>query len=134
MSGEIAGYLMQKIFDAGALDVYYTPIYMKKNRPAMKLSVICTEDFFDDIQQIILSESTTIGIRVCKTDRVYMDREIVKIATSYGTIGVKVSNYDGINKFYPEYEDCKRVAIENNIPLKEVYDMVIYEYMKSYRV
>lgn len=125
MTGEIAGYVMEQLFKSGALDVFYTPIYMKKNRPAVKLTVICSEDKLEEMEQIILSETTTIGIRKYKTERVCMDREIIRVDTPFGTARVKVSRINDIEKYAPEYEDCKRLAESGNLPLKEVYNIVM---------
>ncbi|MDK2800685.1 MAG: pyridinium-3,5-bisthiocarboxylic acid mononucleotide nickel chelatase [Clostridiales bacterium] len=125
MSGEVAGYVMEKLFGAGALDVFYTPIYMKKNRPAVKLTTICSQEKVDDIQQIIFRETTTIGIRKYKTERVCMDRKIISVDTPYGPARVKVSNMDELEKYAPEYEDCKRIAESNQLALKDVYQLVL---------
>lgn len=125
MSGEIAGYVMEKLFDAGALDVFYTPIHMKKSRPAVKLTVICSSDRLEIIQHMILRETTTIGIRRYKTQRVCMEREIHTVKTPWGMARVKVSSIDNVKKYAPEYEDCKKLAEGGNVPLKDVYDRVL---------
>lgn len=121
MSGEIAGFTMEKLLEANALDVFYTPIYMKKNRPAIKLSVICKEADIKNIEDIIFTQTTTIGVRKYKVDRECLERDIITKDTVYGKINFKVSRYKGIEKCIPEYEDCKKIAQENNISLYEVY-------------
>jgi hypothetical protein len=124
MTGEVAGYVMEKLFSAGALDVFYTPIYMKKNRPAVKLTVICSQEKLGAIEHIILSETSTIGIRKYKTERICMDRKIITVNTPYGLARVKVSSLGDIEKYAPEYEDCKKLAQIAHLPLKDIYEMV----------
>ncbi len=116
---------MERLFQNKALDVFYTPIYMKKNRPAIKLEVICQEEDGEALKEIIFRETSTIGIRIFQVDRTVMDREIKKVNTIYGNIRVKKSTYKNIVKYSPEYEDCKKIAIKKNIPIKKVYDEVI---------
>mgnify|MGYP000850498067 FL=1 len=125
MSGEIGGYVMEKLFEAGALDVFYTPIYMKKNRPAVLLSVLCHKEEAELLQNILLKETTTIGIRQYEVDRVCMDRVIKKVDTPYGNIRVKVSSFNNIVKYSPEYEDCRSAAIKHKVPLKAVYQVTM---------
>lgn len=125
MTGEVAGYVMASLLEAGALDVFYTSIYMKKNRPAIKLSVICLEEQIGKIQQLIFKETTTIGIRMYKTSRVCMDREWLNVATKYGDIRVKIASYGSVKKCSPEYEDCRRRAIEHDVPVQQVYQAVL---------
>lgn len=125
MTGEVAGYVMSKLLDAGALDVFYTPIYMKKNRPAVKLSVICSHEGLETMENIILSETTTIGIRKYKTERICMNREIINVPTPYGDAAVKVSSLREIKKYIPEYEDCKKLAKAAGVPLRDIYDLVV---------
>ncbi|MEW8974305.1 MAG: nickel insertion protein [Tissierellaceae bacterium] len=126
-TGEILGYLMDKLFEKNARDVFYTPIYMKKNRPAIKLEVICGEKERDIIKEIIFKETSTIGIREFRASRTIMEREIIKVKTSYGDIRVKKSSFKDITKYAPEYEDCKEVAERFGIPLREVYRETLKE-------
>ncbi len=131
MNGEFAGYVMEMLFSVGALDVFYTPIYMKKNRPAFKLTAICSNENVGKIEEIILRETTTIGIRKYRTDRICMDREIIRVDTSFGNVRAKVSTYKDIKKVAPEYEDLKQIAINENLPLREVFDRVLHEIKKG---
>lgn len=124
MSGEVAGYAMEILLSNGALDVFYTSIQMKKNRPAYKLTVLCNEENLEKIKRIIFKETSTIGIRMYKVHRECMDREIKTVDTHYGQATVKISSFDDIVNIAPEYEDCKRLATENNISIKEAYDSV----------
>ncbi len=124
MSPEIMGYTMEKLLDSGALDVYYTPIYMKKSRPSAMLTVLvkCGEE--KKISNIIFSETSTLGIRISHSQRFCMDRELVKVNTQYGDVRVKVANIGDIMKFAPEYEDCRSIALKTGMPIKEVYELV----------
>ncbi|AEY66802.1 nickel pincer cofactor biosynthesis protein LarC [Clostridium sp. BNL1100] len=131
MSPEIMGYTMEKLLDSGALDVYYTPIYMKKNRPSAMLTVLvkCGEE--KKISDIIFSETSTIGIRISHSQRFCMDRELVKVNTQYGDVRVKVANIGDIMKFAPEYEDCRSIALKTGMPIKEVYELVNEKYRQE---
>ena len=135
MSSEIFSYLYEKILSIGALDIYTQSIYMKKNRPAIKLSVICDENNLKNIIEIILKETSTFGVRFNKYNRKILYRKIKEIDTTYGKVKVKLGYYnDKLIKVTPEYEDCKLIAKELNIPLNKVYNDVnisIHEYFKS---
>ena len=122
MSGECFGYAMEMLLDKGALDVFYTPIQMKKNRPAYKLTVLCKEENITEVKKIIFRETSTIGMRFYKAERECMEREIRTIDSKYGKARVKVSTFEDIVKVIPEYEDCKKLAIENKIALSEIYN------------
>ncbi len=123
-NGEELGYTMEKLFKNNANDVFYTPIYMKKNRPAYKLEVICQKENLDDLLEIIFRETTTIGARYYKVDRAELKREIVEIDTKYGKIsGKKILTPKGKVYIYPEYESIKELAERENIPLKELYKL-----------
>lgn len=122
-SGEILGYTSEKLFANGALDVFYTPIFMKKNRPAYRLSVACRKEDMFKLQNIIFKETTTIGIRYRFESRTELGREFVEIDTKYGKIRAKKVTNNGETYVYPEYESMKGIAEENNIPLKELYKL-----------
>ncbi len=121
MSGEVAGYTLDRLMAGGALDVYYTPIYMKKNRPAVKLSVLCTHELVKKLERIILTETTTIGIRKYATQRTVMKREVLTVKLPYGEVLVKVCEYEGIKKASPEYESVKELAQQTGLPLITIY-------------
>ena len=124
-SGEILGYTMEKLLQAGALDVHYTPVYMKKNRPAWELTVICKKDQMDLLEDIIFHETTTIGIREFPSVmRSVLHRQQVTVDTPYGSAEVKqISLKDGV-RLYPEYESVKHLAEQNQVPLADMYDVV----------
>ena len=129
MNPQIYGYVFDKLLDAGALDVWVTPIYMKKNRPAEELSVLVTGETKDACAKILLRETTTIGLRVTQVDnRIECDRRTAQAETKYGTVRVKIAAYEGeIVNIQPEFEDCKQRAEEHNVPWKRVHEAAIRE-------
>lgn len=122
MTSEALAYTAEKLFDRGALDVFFTPVYMKKGRPAVKLSVISKPDIEKQIIEVILSETTTLGIRRYETKRYCMNRETLIVQTTFGKVRVKRAWAGNIEKFSPEYEDCREIAQKHNIPIQEVFD------------
>ncbi len=122
LNPEVYEYVMGKLFEAGALDVYLAPIQMKKNRPATLLSVLCRPDDVPTMTAILFAETTTLGIREQTVTRHALPRVIEHVDTPYGPVHVKVAELpDGTTKRAPEYEDCRRLAEEHGIPLREVY-------------
>jgi len=125
MNPEIYGYIEEKLFELGALDVYKTPIIMKKGRSAIKLSILVNSYIENDVLEVIFKETTSIGIRKYKVEKIMLKRDFLNVTTKYGDISVKVSYYQGkVIKYKPEYEDCKNAAIKNNIPILQVYNEV----------
>lgn len=122
MNPEFYGYLMEILFAAGALDVSLSHLIMKKNRPGTMLRVIAQEHDVDKLTEIILRESTTLGVRFFAAQRRKLPREVIEVETKYGQVRVKVS---GNMRFQPEYEDCKRLALEKGIPIQEIYKEVL---------
>lgn len=124
-SGEVLGYTMKRLMEAGALDVHYSPIYMKKNRPAWELTVICKEETKDVLEDIIFSETTTIGIReFTSVMRSILRREEKEVDTAYGKVKVKEVTIHGEKRRYPEYESVKALAEEKGVPFQTVFDLV----------
>ncbi|HJD30848.1 MAG TPA: nickel pincer cofactor biosynthesis protein LarC [Candidatus Eisenbergiella stercorigallinarum] len=123
-TGEMLGYVMERLFEAGARDVHYTPVFMKKNRPAWQLNVICDPGDRQKLEEIIFSETTTIGIRRVNMQRTVLERENVRVATPLGEAGVKVCRFGGKEKYYPEYDSVKELAVKNGRNFQEVYEMV----------
>ncbi len=119
-TGETLAYCMDKLFEAGAKDVWYTPIFMKKGRPAYALSVMCKEDVKEDCIKIIFRETSTIGMRVTLQERVIMNREGVTLETPYGQVDGKRLTYGDIEKTTVEYESARALAEEKGIPLSEL--------------
>ena len=121
--GEIFGYTQELLFKNGALDVFFTPIYMKKNRPAYRMTVACrTKDMYK-LQDIIFRETTTIGMRYRYEYRTELKRELIELDTKYGKIQAKKVINNGQTYIYPEYESIKKIALEKGIPLKELYKL-----------
>ena len=124
MTGELLGGLMDKLFSAGALDVNYTPIQMKKNRPAVMLTIICRVEEGKALAELLLSESSTLGVRISQVQRIKAQRVFERIETPFGPISMKVKRLGGhIISATPEYEDCQRIALEKGIPLEDVYEI-----------
>jgi uncharacterized protein (TIGR00299 family) protein len=122
LNPEFYGHLMERLFTAGALDVYLTPVQMKKNRPGVVLSVTCPPAQAEALAALVFAETTTIGLRRQEVQRWALARERVEVETPYGTVGVKVARLGGkVMTASPEYEDCRRLALERGVPLKEVY-------------
>jgi len=122
MSGEFFGYAMEKLFAAGAVDVWATPIFMKKNRPATMLSALVHEDRADAVAEAILMHTTSLGMRRQRVERDCLDREHVTVETPYGPIRVKLGKRDGkVLTAAPEYEDCAAAAEKAGVSLKAVY-------------
>jgi pyridinium-3,5-bisthiocarboxylic acid mononucleotide nickel chelatase len=126
MNPEFYEYISDRLFKAGASDVYCSQIIMKKGRPGVVLSVICEPGSEDYIREIIFTESTTLGIRTYGFKKDTLAREFSKLNTSFGEVTVKRSFYNGKEvSAKPEYDECKRIALERDIPLKEVYNIII---------
>jgi pyridinium-3,5-bisthiocarboxylic acid mononucleotide nickel chelatase len=124
MNPEIIGYVTEKLLSKGALDVFTTPIYMKKNRPAFMLTVLTTKELEEGMTDILFKETTTLGIRRSLSSRYVMNREIVKVDVGFGEVKVKVASKGDIKKYAPEYEDCRALSEKTGMPLKLVYDVV----------
>ena len=123
MNPELFDYASEMLLKQGALDVFMTPIFMKKTRPATMLSVLTPPNRLDRIISIIFSETTTLGVRIHRLERKKLIREVVPVKTRFGEIKVKVGKVgEQIKNIAPEYEECRKMAIKQNIPLKEVYD------------
>ena len=120
-TGEMLGLAMEMLLDAGAADVWYTPIHMKKNRPAYMLSVLCRESSIEAMEEIILTQTTTIGIRRYPTERTILERSEIQVETSYGPADVKVCAYKGRTFFYPEYESIRRICREQGVDFQTAY-------------
>jgi len=122
MNPELYDYIIDSLFSAGAMDVYITPIIMKKSRPAVKLSVLCSPDNETEINEILLRETSTIGVRKYPVEKTMLDRKTELIQTKYGEIRVKSAYYHGkCIKSKPEYDDCNKLARENKVPISIVY-------------
>ena len=125
---EVLAYTQERLFEIGARDVWFTPIQMKKNRPATMLSALVPLDLESEATRLILRETSTLGIRVRPVSRYEADRKIVTVTTSLGEVSVKVKIMDGVNvSVAPEYDDCRKIAIDKDLPLQEVLQIVHQE-------
>ena len=125
MNPQLYDHLMGRLLDEGALDVFLTAVQMKKNRPGTLLSVICKSDAVGSLADILMQETTTIGLRWRVDNRIMAAREIRRIHTVHGPVAVKLARRRGrIINLTPEYDDCKRLALEKGLPLKKIIDDV----------
>jgi pyridinium-3,5-bisthiocarboxylic acid mononucleotide nickel chelatase len=129
LNPEIYDYVMDKLFAAGALDVTLSPLLMKKNRPGTLLKVLCSPEHTSTMQQIIFTETTSLGIRVYTVKRPKLERQHITVSTPHGSVRLKISGSQGrIYTVAPEHEDCKNLALESGLPLKSVYDAALTAY------
>ena len=125
VSGEILGHFVETALTAGALDVFHTPIQMKKNRPGVLLTILCAETDADKFSEMILRETSAFGVRRTMAERRKLRREFTKIKTPYGDVTVKIGRLDGkMVQAAPEFESCKKLAVRAKIPLKRIYEAV----------
>ena len=125
MNPEFYDHVMDSLFSAGAVDVYFTPIIMKKGRPAIKVSALVPAELYKKISNIFFQETSTFGIRSYEVDRKILDRSLKSLLSPWGKVNVKVGKLGGETlQISPEYEDCKRIADENGIPIKSVYEEI----------
>ncbi|MBW1842563.1 MAG: nickel pincer cofactor biosynthesis protein LarC, partial [Deltaproteobacteria bacterium] len=131
MNPEIFGFLMDRLFDDGALDVCWIPVFMKKNRPGTMVQVLCRKDRKPAIIHRILSETTSLGVRFYDVQRVKLEREEITVESIYGSVSAKqVTDPQGSVRVVPEYEACKKIALEKNVPIRIVYDNIIRSFSK----
>ena len=123
-SGEVMGYCLECLLEAGARDAFFVPIYMKKNRPAYQISVLCNEEQIEKMNAILFRETTTIGVRRFPVEREVLERRIEEVTTPYGQAKVKVCLLEGKEMHYPEYESVKKLAKEQGMAYGDAYQMV----------
>ncbi len=117
---------MERLFAAGALDVFMSPIQMKKNRPGTLLSVICDPGRAEAIAAVVMAETSTFGVRISRWERICLDRRWEEVVTAFGKIRIKIGERDGrVITASPEYEDCKRAAIEHGVAVRHVYESAV---------
>jgi uncharacterized protein (TIGR00299 family) protein len=129
-SPQVLGYAQERLLDAGALDVTIEPVFMKKSRPGLLLRVIARPEDREALSQIVFSETTTLGLRTYAAERRVKARSIIEVETPQGTVRIKASE-DG--SFAPEYEDCRRLARESGLPLKQILAEANLAYLKTQR-
>jgi pyridinium-3,5-bisthiocarboxylic acid mononucleotide nickel chelatase len=125
---ELLGYTMEKLIEAGALDVSFTPIQMKKNRPGSKLTVVAAPEQRESLAEIVLRETSSLGVRMYSAERRVQSRRIVHVETPYGPVRVKIAQNGAAS---PEFEDCRQLAANHNVPLKQVMIEATMAYLKN---
>jgi uncharacterized protein (TIGR00299 family) protein len=129
MNPQIYGYFLEKALAAGALDVYTTPVQMKKNRPGILLTVLCRPHDTNSLMSLIFAETTTFGARTYRAQRRALPRELVSVTTSFGEVHLKISRVNGrVLHIAPEYDDCRKLALERNVPLQQVIAEALRRY------
>ena len=132
MSPQLYGFFVEKAIEAGALDVSCASVQMKKNRPGLMVTVLCRPEESDGLAQVLFDQTTTIGLRIYEARRKVLEREEVNVDTSYGTVRVKVARRDDrVINFTPEYEDCRRLAEEKSVALKQILLEANFAFMKK---
>ena len=121
MSPQLFGYAIDRLLEAGALDVFATPVQMKKSRPGLVLTVLARNQDVERLSKLIFAETTTLGMRLRQEQRLTLERQHVTVATPWGEVRVKLGSLDGVVcNAAPEFEDCRRLAAAHNVPLKRV--------------
>lgn len=123
-SGETFGFAMESLLEAGAADVWYTPVFMKKNRPAYMLSLICREEEISRMEDILFIQTTTIGVRRYPVSRTILDRKKRKVTTEFGEAEVKICTYKGRTFCYPEFESVRSICRQNGLDYQTVYSII----------
>lgn len=130
-TGEALGYVMERLFEAGARDVHYMPVFMKKNRPAWQLNVICKKEDIQKLEQIIFQETTTIGIRRMEMERTVLERELETVQTPYGQAVVKKCRIGEQTRLYPEYDSVAAICGQSGLSFQEAYRMIAEQCRES---
>ena len=134
LSPQVMGYVTERLLGQGALDVFVVPAQMKKNRPGSLLTVLCNEQAAPALREILFRETSTIGIRTRRERRDCLERTIIPVSTAWGVIRLKESRLNGtVTNIAPEYEDCRRIAEANSVPLKHVQQETISAYVAQQR-
>ena len=131
MNPEFYDYVIDQLFKVGAVDVFFAPVNMKKNRPGILLSVITSTEYFDSVVQVLLEETSTLGVRHYDVDRIVLPRKQKLIMTAFGKVRVKIGGFDKSKRtISPEYEDCRKLALKKEIPVKRVYEEALKDAWK----
>jgi pyridinium-3,5-bisthiocarboxylic acid mononucleotide nickel chelatase len=132
LNPQVFGYVMDRLLESGALDVFGTPVQMKKNRPGTLLTVLCRAGDADGLAQIIFDETTTLGVRRREEQRQVLARKWQSVSTRFGEVRIKIASLNGtVTSYAPEYEDCRRIAAEQRVPLKMVMQEAMQAYLQS---
>ena len=131
MNPQVAGYVRERLLDTGALDATLTPVYMKKDRPGYMISVQAKPEDRERLSELLFAETTTLGIRMFPVERRVLERRWQPVETSYGEVRIKVASENGtVRNFSPEYEDCRRIALEKGVPFKEVWQQANFQFLR----
>ena len=131
---QVLGFVMERAFEIGALDCWFTPIQMKKNRPATMISILCSQEKREVLTELLYTETTTLGVRVREIERECLPREMEKIVTEFGEIDVKIARHgEKIVNAKPEYDQLREIALKSNLPLREVESIVLQAFKKEQR-
>ena len=132
MSPEVGGFVLEQALAAGALDVFYTPVQMKKNRPGLLLTVLCPVERAEALMQLLFEQTTTLGVRSYRAERRVLERAMETVETRLGPVRMKLARMNGrLLNVAPEYEDCQRLAREKGVPLKEVLAEAQFRYREQ---
>ena len=132
LNPQLFGYVMERLFEAGALDVFGTAVQMKKNRPGTLLTVLAKPEQAEELTKIVFAETTTLGVRRREERRQVLAREWQTVSTRFGDIRIKIASMNGsVSSYAPEYEDCRRVAAEHRVPLKQVMQEAVQAYLQT---
>jgi pyridinium-3,5-bisthiocarboxylic acid mononucleotide nickel chelatase len=132
LNPQVFGYVMDRLLEAGALDVFATPVQMKKNRPGTLLTVLAKPEDADKLAEIIFAETTTLGVRRREETRQVLARKWTSVSTRFGDIRIKIASLNGtVTSYAPEYEDCRRIAADQRVPLKMVMQEAVQRYLQS---
>ncbi|HVO60036.1 MAG TPA: nickel pincer cofactor biosynthesis protein LarC [Terriglobales bacterium] len=132
LNPQVFGYVLDRLLEEGALDVFGVPVQMKKNRPGMLLTVLCRPEDASKLSQVIFAETTTLGVRRREERREVLSRRWVSVETRWGSVRMKVAEMKGvITNYAPEYEDCRQIAAEHRVPLKAVMQAATQQYLAS---
>ena len=134
LNPQVFGYVMDRLFEAGALDAFAMPVQMKKNRPGTLLTVLCKPENARELTRLIFTETTTLGVRRREETRQTLARRWENVGTPWGEVRMKIASMNGtVTNYAPEYEDCRRIAMENRVPLKMVMQEAAQAYLRSER-
>jgi uncharacterized protein (TIGR00299 family) protein len=126
LSPQVLGYVMERAFELGALDAWFTPIQMKKNRPAVLLSILCEKEKRGRLVELLYTETSTLGVRTREVERECLDREVVTVETQFGPVDVKIGKFNGkVVNVMPEYEPVRELARKHNVPFRVVSDAAL---------
>jgi uncharacterized protein (TIGR00299 family) protein len=131
MSPQVAGYVRERLLEAGALDATFTPVFMKKDRPGFTISVLAKAEDRERLAEMVFAETTTLGLRMYRAERRVLERRWETVETPYGAVRIKVASENGkVRNFAPEYEDCRQLAVDRKVPLKDVIQQANHAYLR----